>query len=279
MQHEYLSALRSKIEADGRIKAAWLEGSFGRGNADRYSDLDIHFLIPEHNIHTFQAAIETWLASIRPLVLFNLLFDGKMVNALTRDGLRLDLWLHAGESTALDKAKTLMLFDTEQSVRFDQAHQSQEPPAVPTLERQTKEFWRCISLLPAVIGRGELITGFNGLIVETNLLAEILLTGYGIARDTGVKNLNRFLPGDTRRQIEEALSMHGLSQQSLAKAHLGLARMLQDHGRTIAARRHYEYPAELEATVLRYVHAELKLLGLEAGALDDGKHIGDEIAQ
>ncbi len=69
------------------IRAAWLEGSFGRGNADRYSDLDIHLLLVPEHWQTFQAEVKSWLSPIRPLVLFNLLFDGKMVNALTADGI------------------------------------------------------------------------------------------------------------------------------------------------------------------------------------------------
>lgn len=190
MQQEYLQLLKPKIEADGRIGAAWLEGSFGRGNADRYSDLDIHLLLPEHGLTDFQADVEAWLSSIRPLALFNRMFDGKMVNALTHDGLRLDVWLHPGESITLEQGKTLVLFDTDGRIRFDKTPQPADPATVAAaLERQTREFWRCIALLPSVLGRNELIAGFMGLVVEVNLLTEILIAGHGIRRDRGVKNL------------------------------------------------------------------------------------------
>ena len=107
------------------------------------------------------------------------------------------------------------------------------------LERQTQEFWRCIALLPSVVGRQELLTAFLGLSVETNLVTDMILTGYGIARDHGVKNLNQFLPPELRQALEAALSVHGLSATSLTKAHLALARIVQQQGRLIAAEHQY----------------------------------------
>jgi predicted nucleotidyltransferase len=86
MHQPYIDAVIAKMEADPRIKAAWLEGSFGRGTPDRYSDLDFHFLLEERELPAFRADIESWLSTIRPLVLCTLLFEGRMVNALTCDG-------------------------------------------------------------------------------------------------------------------------------------------------------------------------------------------------
>jgi hypothetical protein len=97
------------------------------------------------------------------------------------------------------------------------------------------------------------------------ILTDVLITGYGIARESGVKRLNEFLPADIQPAIEDALSMHGLSQQSLVEAHIKLARIMKQYGRIIAAQHDYTYPAELEAAVLDYVHKELVLLGLHTG--------------
>ncbi|MBA3944817.1 MAG: aminoglycoside 6-adenylyltransferase [Herpetosiphonaceae bacterium] len=264
MQQEYIQALIAQTEPDGRIKAAWLAGSFGRGNADRYSDLDIHLLLDESDLHDFKASVEAWLSRIRPLVLFNLLFNDTMVNALTEDGLRLDVWLHGEKLVSVDPAKTQILFQTGNVVQYEHVAEPRDPSTVAkVLLRQTKEFWRCISLLPPVVGRKELIVAFAGLTVETNILTDVLISGYGIARESGVKRLNVFLPDDIRQSIEDALSMQDLSQVSLAEAQMKLARIMEEHGRIIAAKHSYPYPDELEAAVLGYVHKELALLGLD----------------
>lgn len=265
MQQAYIAALTDQIERDGRIKVAWLEGSFGRGTADRYSDLDIHLLLDEAALAPFRAQIQSWLSALRPLVLFKLMFNDRMINALTEDGLRLDIWLHAGSSIALDRAKAQVLFQTDDAIRFEAATDGRDPPAVAqALLGQTQEFWRCISLLPSVIGRNELIIGLVGLTVEVNLLTEVLINGYEIARDSGVKRLNPFLPLDVQQAIESAVSTPGLSQASLAQAHLGLATIMREHGRIIASKHGYAYPQELEAAVIRYVQQELDLLSLDA---------------
>jgi len=263
MHDEYLHALISKVESDDRIIAAWLEGSFGRGNADRYSDLDIHLLLAQAHVDEFRAKTAVWLSTLTPLVLFNWLFDGMLANALADNGLRIDLVLHADDTITLTPDKARVLVDKGDRIHFDQNTSSTNPaPSADTLEQQTKEFWRCIALLPSVVGRNELITGFMGLTVEVNLLVDILLAGYGIARDRGVKNLNQFLPSDLRQALQAALFMDGLSAASLAQAHLHLAKVMQQHGPIIAAKHEYVYPANLETTVLRYVQQELALLGL-----------------
>ena len=186
-----------------------------------------------------------------------------MVNALTRDGLRLDLWFHTGDSMTLDPTKVQVVFDRGDSLHFRPESASTDPlAAAQRLARQTQEFWRCMALLPAVVGRQELLTAFVGLSVEMNLVTDLLLTGYGIARERGVKTLNQFLPPELRQALEAALSLHGLSPVSLTKAHLALARIVQEQGRLIAAKHQYAYPEELEEVVLSYVSQELALLEL-----------------
>ena len=81
MQHDFLADLQAKLENDARVLAAWLEGSFGRGSADRYSDIDLHLLLREAG--AFHSDARAWLEVLRPLVLYKLLFDGRMINALT----------------------------------------------------------------------------------------------------------------------------------------------------------------------------------------------------
>ena len=54
MHQEYLKAFADKATSDVRILGTWLEGSFAKGTADRYSDIDIHLLVAEANKETFQ---------------------------------------------------------------------------------------------------------------------------------------------------------------------------------------------------------------------------------
>ena len=203
-----LDQLHSKLAADPRIAAGWLGGSYGRGDADRYSDLDVHLLLAADS-GSFRDQSEGWLHALRPLVLYKLLFDGRMINALTADGVRLDLWLY-DEAPPVDRVKVRVLFDRDGLL--------QNPPPVnapagdddktrAVLRGQIEEFWRCIALLPTVIGRAEWLVAWRGLAVEYDLVLDILLRGNRIVREAGAKKLNQYLPPAQRGQLEAVLNL------------------------------------------------------------------------
>ncbi len=262
VQLAYLAQIEPLLHAERRIRAAWLGGSFGRGNADRYADIDLHVLVSPADLAAVRGALDEALAALRPLVLSRWLFGERMFNGLTADGLRIDLWLH-DDTPLLDKRKVRVLLDRDKSLRLGEV--STLPDAATRKARmaeQIAEFWRCIALTPAVIGRKELIVSQQGLAVEVSLLTEVILLGEEVERDSGVKRLNPFLPDDLRQEIEAALALDGLTQRSLVAAHLALARIMQRTGRALAARHGIDYPSEVENAALTYVERELAPLGL-----------------
>jgi hypothetical protein len=263
LQTAYLHKLQTALATDPRIKAAWLTGSFGRGNADRYADIDLNLWLDVADLEGFRQGTEAWLNELRPLVLFTWMFNDRMANCLTTDGLRLDLWLHSDDAPLLDESRVQVLLDRENALQFG------APAPVPDdaafkkrLAQQIREFWRCIALTPAVIGRDERIVSLVGLTVEVNILTDVLISGYGIPRDSGVKRLNPFLPEGLRAEIEQALAFDGLSTSNLVQAHLALARIMQAQGRQLADCHGFEYPAELESAALGYVMRELGATGV-----------------
>ena len=266
MQQRFIDDVTRAVETDARVLAAWLEGSYGRGDADRFSDVDLHLLLAPAAADDFRADAEEWLGALRPLVLYRLMFDGAMINALDKEGLRLDIWLHVGEEAAIEPARAQVLF-ARGDVLHDKLPAAPPDPAAlaAQLDGQIREFWRCIALVPVVAGREEHLVGFMGLNVEQGILVNVLLDGYGIARDAGVKKLNPFLPAELRDALEAALTMSDLSTRSLVTAHLALATIMQTHGPIIAARHGFAYPQALETSVLAYVDHELATLGLAAG--------------
>ncbi|WP_415786201.1 nucleotidyltransferase domain-containing protein [Deinococcus saxicola] len=263
----FLGALTDSAQRDSHLLAVWLEGSLGRGNADRYSDVDIHVLLPENELAAFRAQAESWLGKIRPLVLFNILFGGQMINAVTTDGLRLDLWPHGGEHFEVDPQVVQVL--------FEQPGALQAKAGVTTADREAaaqrllgliREFWRCITLLPAVLGRRERLVALQGLTVELGLVTEILVIASGTIRDRGVKNLNPFLPENLRDELEALILPGSLTEQALADAHLRLAQLVRREGRKAASTLCFEYPEALEQTALTYAYKELKVLQLSVTA-------------
>ena len=258
MQHEFLANLQVKLAADPQIRAAWLGGSLGRGQGDRFSDVDLHLLLVDPTL--FRSTAYSWLETFAPLVLFKWMFEGQMIHALTAAGLRVDLWLH-DQPLPLVEGTVAVLWDRDGSLTIvaDEPPRAPDPAALRAgLLAQIEEFWRCIALLPAVIGRNESLVAFGGLNVELNLVVELLLTGYGQRRERGAKVLNPYLGDERRGELEAALQLQGLHSQSLVLAHLALADVVRRHGRQLAERHGFVYPAPLEEAVLRYVASELQ---------------------
>jgi predicted nucleotidyltransferase len=48
-----LHAITCLLEADNRVRAAWLSGSFGRQEADEWSDLDLHVAVADESFPAF----------------------------------------------------------------------------------------------------------------------------------------------------------------------------------------------------------------------------------
>ncbi len=265
MQTRYIDWLTAAAGADPRIRAAWLAGSYGKGIADRWSDVDAHLLIDPAHSDAFQAGVQGWLEEIRPLVLYRLMFGGQMVNAMTDQGMRLDVWLHTGETTEVVEGQTHLLY-AEEGVLTWTPHPGTEltqAAAAAELDRAIPEFWRCIAMLPVPIGRDEKLIAAAGNFLIVLLLTDVLSVASGIRKDRGVKALNSFLPAQYRRLVEDVTFLPELTFEELARFQLRLARIMQEHGPDICEQWHVDYPQALEDATLGYVAGELRSFGLE----------------
>ena len=263
MHQEYLKAFADKAASDSHILAAWLEGSFAKGTADRYSDIDIHLLVAEENKETFQQGLESWLSDIQSLVLFKDTFPGQMMTCITTAGLRVDVWLHTETTITLERAKVHLLFAAEGCIQFKEGRRDQESKDVSSvLKQHFNEFWRVLAILPTVLGREERIAGFMGTTFAVMSLTEVLIIGSGKQRDRGVKNINAFVSQVLREEVEDALTIQSIDRASIAKAHLRLTAIMQQYGQDIAKQHGVVYPLALEKAVLNYISKELQILGL-----------------
>jgi predicted nucleotidyltransferase len=64
-----LARVAQALEADARVTAAWLSGSYGRGEADEWSDLDLHVVVADEHFAAFLDEHETLFAQVGKPVL------------------------------------------------------------------------------------------------------------------------------------------------------------------------------------------------------------------
>ena len=263
-QNRFIDALAAKADADPRIRAAWLAGSFGQKTADRWSDVDAHLLVDPAALNEFREEVETWLAEIRPLVFMRMMFSGRMVNAMTDEAMRLDVWLHDGERAEVTLGESRVLYEKESPLAWQPSPGDALTPeaAGELLNRAVPEFWRCVAMLPVVVGRDEKLVAAAGNSIILLLLTDVLCAASGRRRDRGVKALNGFLLPDHRQRVEEAVSLTKLPLEKAARFPLRLACIMRECGPAICEQWQVAYPRAMEEAVLHYVTQELRSLGL-----------------
>lgn len=267
---EALHDIATLLEADHRIQAAWLEGSFGRGEEDRYSDIDLHVLSSEvEEVETFSMELLSRVS--KPVLSLGLRqTDGKvlLVHSLLQNGVRTDVLLHEKLIHLLRKGRCRILFDRSGSLTLEEGPLPQLD--LRDLSLKLQEFWRLIAMLPVVLGRGEKLVAFTGLSRELELAAEFISRCHSGPRASGVKRLNTHLPTEVRSELESIVGTYDLSIRGMAAAQLAVARIVQREGRRYAAQLHFDYPIEVEKTALSYVESELQLLGIDMSEVWEG---------
>jgi len=263
-QIRFINALTAKVEADPRIRAAWLSGSYGKETDDRWSDVDAHLLIHCGKFDEFQREIEAWLSQIRPLVFARLMFNGRMCNAMTDEAMRLDVWLHDVKVAEVTTDETRVLYEEDGALSWlPQPGEALTPEAASEmLHREVAEFWRCVSMMPVVVGRGEKLVGAAGNSFILLALTNVLCAASGRRRDRGAKALNGFLLPHHRQCVEEALLLRTQRPDEMVRFPLRLARIMREQGPAICAQWDVVYPRAMEEAVLHYVVQELRSLGL-----------------
>jgi predicted nucleotidyltransferase len=95
-QDALIESARRVLESDDRVIACWLEGSFARGNADAWSDVDLHVVVADDDAASFLAGRREVLERIAPVLVLDdapLPWGAHLVLATLKGPARLDLYV------------------------------------------------------------------------------------------------------------------------------------------------------------------------------------------
>jgi predicted nucleotidyltransferase len=113
---ELIESARVLFEPDERIAAAWLEGSFARGTADPWSDIDLNLAVRDSDFESMVIERHNLLALLGHVVGYgeSRMADGFLVYANLEDLRRLDLLLfRLSDVSGRPRPSVQMLFDKE----------------------------------------------------------------------------------------------------------------------------------------------------------------------
>ena len=158
-QQAVLDRFVAACEADDRVVAAILGGSYARGAADEYSDLDLSLITTDAAYEEFRAGREAFIRRLGEPLFVETFNDPHVIFFILADGTECELGA-APESafTHIQSGPYIVLVDKRGIVDGAGFSWSKPDPAEQreTLRRQIAWFWHDLSHFTAAIARGQL---------------------------------------------------------------------------------------------------------------------------
>lgn len=242
------------LEARPWALAAWLAGSFGRGTADAYSDVDLLVAVEGGARERIAAEWEALLDAISPTV-FRRYSPPFLINAITPEWLRFDLLLVTPDALPLrPREEHRPLFDR---AGLD-AHLGERPlparPSAARVEFLAQEFLRVLGLAPVALGRGELLVAATGVGLLRGLLIDLIRIEVGA--EGGALRLDPLLSEDLRAELL-ALPAAFAERGSVIEAQVAIARAFLPRARALCAKLGVAWPEEFERATARHLRERL----------------------
>lgn len=259
-QQAAIDRIEAALADDLRFRALFLAGSFGRGTADEFSDLDFIALVEPADHEVAAAAWQRAVESISPVVFWNRRVDtARLLNAITEDWLRVDLYMvtpaaFLERSSAARYSRATLVSVIDRDGVFEDL-----PATTPggTADRRQieyiiSEFIRVLGLIAVGMGRGEHVLGVTGAGLLRDLLVRLMIEETLSPERGGALHLSRTL---TERQMAEltALPYPGPTRAEVLQAHWALARSFFPRARRIALKLDIEWPSAFEDATRRHL--------------------------
>lgn len=247
-QQQLIAAITGAMAGKETIRGLFLAGSFGRGTADEWSDVDLIAIVAPEHIAATAADWRQTLETITPIVFWNELPRGILVlNAVSVEWLRCDLSIVAPDQFGQRARNTVKPLIDRDGV-YD-ALPASLPPRQPdrgTVRYLIHEFIRMLGLMPVGLGRGEYMTMALGVGMMRSHLETLLMQNVTNPDPGGMLHQSRLLPPDQMDMLR-SLPYPGPQREALIEANLALAREFMPRARAMAQRLDIPWPYAFEA--------------------------------
>jgi hypothetical protein len=261
-QSAFIEHAKEMLESDSRLGALFLGGSFGRGSADDYSDLDFVGVAATADHIEMATAWRETVASFAPVVYWSQRSGGGLLlNAVTEEWLRIDLWLvdtsfflenllspapHYAQSTVK------MLVDRHDIASKLPASLLATSPNPDTVNYLIGEFIRVLGLIAVGMGRGEDVLGVTGAGLLRDLLTRLMVEETQSPERGGMLHLSRTVTPE-QMAVLRALPYPGPHREEILAAHWATAAAFFPRARALADDAGITWPTAFEAATRRHL--------------------------
>lgn len=245
-QEALIARVTDALAVDERVRGLFLTGSFGRGTADEWSDVDLLAFVGKDEQEAVAADWRQVLEAITPIVYWNRLPWAFVLNAVSEDWLRCDLSIAApGETRGMTQDRVKPLIDRDGV--YPTLPEALPPPQIDRrrLEGTVNEFIRVLGLTPVGVGRGEVELVGLGTGMLRRMLTDLLVIEMNHADTGGMLHLSRLLDGE-RMALMETLPVPDPSIESALASQAALARAFLPRAKALYAELGMDWPARFE---------------------------------
>jgi hypothetical protein len=245
-QQQLITEVAKRLEPDDRIRALFLSGSFGKGTADAWSDVDLLAIVPAEHHEALAADWRQVLETITPVVHFNRLPWALVLNAVTDGWLRIDLDVAAPDrlqGRAQDKLKPLI--DRDGIYATLPASIPDRGPDPRRIAGTITESIRVLGLAHVADGRGEYELGVLGYSMLRRMMSEILVAEMGVGDTGGILHLSRLID-PARMKLLTDLPSPVATRDSVLAANNAVARVFFPRAKALAAKLGIDWPQAFE---------------------------------
>lgn len=243
------------------VTAAWLTGSYGRGDADQFSDVDIIAYVEDaaKAEETFTSLIDC-IKKDGEIVFSKLILKSRTINTINEDWGRCDI-------TIVDKSNLSEVIATNVKTLFDKNNATDLLPSknlvsnyniLYELRENTEEFIRILGLLPVVISRQELAVAQSGVFVlKDKLIRLMLLENKGHVK-RGALSIKKSLSAEQYALLEH-MPVVSVSEDSIIKGHEYLAHYYLSKAKVLCSDYGIEWPSRFEEATLLNIKDKIGL--------------------
>lgn len=257
-QQELIAVMTRKLGGNEVLRGLFLAGSFGRGDADQWSDVDFVALAADGDRAALAADWRIALHETTPIVFWQEQErGGLLLNAVSEDWLRCDLHILAPERFGKRAKNTVRpLIDLDRVYETLPDSLPEREPSKAAVSYLIHEFIRMLGLMPVGVGRGEYVTMVVGVGMMRDHLVSLLMQDVGNPDPGGMLHQSKLLPPEQMHMLER-LPYPGPERQALIEANLAIAREFMPRARTMAERLGIEWPDAFEAATRRRLASTL----------------------
>lgn len=253
-QDALIRGITSALQSDAKIQGAWLGGSFGRGDADAWSDVDVYVLTGESDVERVFDRLASLSSKIAPILYSKRIPHSGTLNFITTDWQRFDF-------TVVSRAYLERMTKAQLKVLFDRTGMTDRLPDGPgplngmrpdQLTDMVEKFIRITGLLPVAHARNEIVVGQIGTGLLRDLLIRVMVGENEGTPVRGMMSLSQSLSEDQMSALMR-LPVARPDWQSIFDVNKAVAEAFFPRARALAARIGAEWPTEFERVTLSYL--------------------------